>query len=124
MGPSGAGKTTLLNALTLESTTGQSYGDITLNGKPLTRTMFLQNCFYVPQYPALYAFLTPRETLTLTAQLFEQKQQDGTQQNTAVIARRVNTLLEVMGLQSCADTKNGNEFFLGKQHTHTCNQDA
>lgn len=99
MGPSGAGKTMLLNLLTLEDGPGEVSGDVRLNGKPLTRREFQKHCAVVTQVDRHWAFLTCRESVALSADLYlgdmsaEEK------------AARVDVVLKRTGLESCADTK-------------------
>jgi len=65
MGPSGAGKTCLINMLTLTTGPGIASGDVMLNGRPFTRSMFVQLAGEVPQHDNHWAFLTCRETVQL-----------------------------------------------------------
>jgi len=101
MGPSGAGKTTLLNLLTLEDGGGKPSGNITLNGHPLTSTLYKHHCAYVRQTDSLWPFMTPREHITRAVQLY-----DGvTGRKTA--NERVEFLIKSMGLTSCQHTRVG-----------------
>ena len=49
LGPSGAGKTCLIDALTMEVKNGKNYGEVTLNGEPMTRKVFVQSCALMTQ---------------------------------------------------------------------------
>jgi len=107
MGPSGAGKTMLLNLLTLEPGPGAVAGSVTLNGETLNREMFERHAAVVTQVDRHWAFLTCRETIALSADLYmadstkEQRQTETT------------AMLKRMGLEVCADTKVGNQFLQG-----------
>lgn len=104
MGPSGAGKTSLLKALSLSITSGKAYGSINLNGKKLSNQVFKDQCFLVEQYDHHWPFLTCKETLIYAAELLL-----GPGDHTLV----VDSIIEKLGLQSCEDTKVGNDFMQG-----------
>merc|ERR550532_2607978 len=106
MGPSGAGKTTLLELLAFQGSSGVRTGTVTLNGKPMTRRIFQKHCAYVPQRDSGWWCLTCRETLEYTARLVLR----GTRQEAK---ERVSAMLRDMGLESCQDTRVGNEFVKG-----------
>eukprot|EP00854_Cymbomonas_tetramitiformis_P007160 gene7160-8538_t len=106
MGPSGAGKTTLLDLLTLEYHGGEPSGKVSLHGNPFSHILFRKVGAYVPQYDVHWAFLTPRETIFFAAQFLVPKDSDTVQE-------KVNSILDKMGLQDCADTKVGNTFLRG-----------
>lgn len=99
-------QTSLLAVLSLIESTGLPYGDVRLNGEPLTRRMFQQHMYYVPQFPTNYAFVTPREALTTAARL-------STAKHDGEATARVEALLDVMGLRGCADAKIGNDIVPG-----------
>jgi ABC-type multidrug transport system ATPase subunit len=103
MGPSGAGKTSLLKALSLSITSGKVYGSINLNGRKLNNQVFKEHCFLVEQYDH-WPFLTCKETLTYAAELLL-----GPGDHLKV----VENIIEKMGLQSCEDTKVGNDYMQG-----------
>mmetsp|Transcript_14192 Transcript_14192/g.39029 ORF Transcript_14192/g.39029 Transcript_14192/m.39029 type:complete len:654 (-) Transcript_14192:267-2228(-) len=106
MGPSGAGKTTFLDLVTLEGSSGSRTGYIVLNGEPITQELFQRCCAHVPQHDSGWAFLTCRETLQFAADFYMTRGAEARKQ-------RVEELLSTMGLESCADTKVGNEFHKG-----------
>ncbi|CAJ1945546.1 unnamed protein product [Cylindrotheca closterium] len=104
LGPSGAGKTSLLMALSLGITSGKVTGSIELNGKALTNQSFKDHCFLVEQSDHHWSFLSCLETLMYAASLLL-----GPGNHSAV----VDSIIEKMGLQSCKDTKVGNDFVQG-----------
>ena len=106
LGPSGAGKTCLIDALTMEMKGGENYGKVTLNGQNLTREVFTKNCASMTQQDNHWAFLTCRETLEYAADLCVNDTQEEKK-------KRVNAILSTVGLESCADTKVGNQFLKG-----------
>ena len=106
MGPSGAGKTTLLKALTLEALGGETTGSLTLNGTPLTASRFSRRAALVAQEDHHWAFLTCRETISYAADLFMNTTKEEKK-------REVDSMLQKMGLESCADTIVGNLFMKG-----------
>jgi len=106
MGPSGAGKSTLLNVLSLQAQSGRSEGSIKLNGKRLTLDEFKQSCAMVEQEDHQWAHHTAKETLQTAAALWmttDEETRDA----------RVDELIDVLGLRSCADTKCGGPFVRG-----------
>jgi len=104
MGPSGAGKTTLMELLAFQGFSGIRTGKMTLNGQAITRRIFQKHCAYVPQRDWGWWCLTCRESLEYTASLML----SGT-----TATERVNAMLRDMGLESCQDTRVGNEFVKG-----------
>lgn len=106
MGPSGAGKTTLLELLAFQGTSGSRSAHITLNQEPMTRQAFQMHCAYVPQRDFGWWCLTCRETLEITASLMI----PGSKAKTS---ERVGELLRSMGLESCQNTRVGNQFVKG-----------
>ena len=106
MGPSGAGKSTLLNLLTLVPSTAHVEGDIKLNGHLLTDSLFRRYCAYVPQEDHLWPFLTCRETIEFAADFYlgldSNEQRD-----------HIDRLITDLGLQSCQNTRCGNQFIQG-----------
>lgn len=98
MGPSGAGKTTLISALTLDAFYGKPSGKVTLNGVPLTDSIFKRHCYVVKQHDKHWPYLTTRETLTYAAELYEVADKDG-------VPLVVDEIITKMGLDICADTR-------------------
>ncbi|KAG0601724.1 hypothetical protein M758_11G135300 [Ceratodon purpureus] len=102
-GPSGSSKTTFIDALAGQIKRKSLKGQILVNGKPMDST-FRRVSGYVTQDDAMYANLTTRETLMFSARLrlpgsmkLEEKK------------RRVENLIEMLGLTECADTYVGDE---------------
>lgn len=100
MGPSGAGKTTLISALTLDAHYGKPLGSVTLNGVPLTDKIFKSHCYVVKQHDQHWPYLTTRETLTYSAELYNVVERSHVEET-------VNQMIAKMGLDSCADTRAG-----------------
>ncbi|XP_024401889.1 ABC transporter G family member 10 [Physcomitrium patens] len=106
-GPSGSSKTTFLDALAGQIKRKSLKGQILVNGKPMDPT-FRRVSGYVTQDDAMYATLTTRETLMFSARLrlpgntkLEEKK------------KRVESLIEMLGLNECADTYVGDEKMRG-----------
>jgi ABC-type multidrug transport system ATPase subunit len=97
MGPSGAGKTALLDVLTLDGSWGEATGSVTLNGVPLDANVFKDHCFVLKQVDRHWPYLTARETLTFATKLFNVA-------DASDVDIVVNGVLEVLGLEICADT--------------------
>lgn len=104
MGASGAGKTSLLNLLSdrIARKPGmQLSGDILLNDKhQLNQKLFGRYASYVMQDDVLFAYFTVKEALTFAARLklnIDTEEQD----------RRVEQLIEDLGLADCQDTRIG-----------------
>lgn len=106
LGPSGAGKTCLIDLLTLEGKGGLYTGDVRLNGSPLTPELFTKYCSTVPQVDRLWAFLTVEETLMYTADLLLKATQEEKR-------RRVDAIINTVGLDGSRHTKCGNQFLKG-----------
>lgn len=106
MGPSGAGKTTLLELMSLNCTLGAPTGSVTLEKEPLTFKTFQEQAAFVEQYDSHWAFLTCKEIMDYTAELYLalSKEKRGEQ---------VNDIMEHLGLMECKDTKAGNVFLKG-----------
>jgi ABC-type multidrug transport system ATPase subunit len=98
MGPSGAGKTSLLRVLTLDAHFGTPYGEVTLNGVPMSAEVFNQHCYIVQQVDKHWPYITVRESLSFAAQLYNAAAGNDL---TAV----VDGVLGSMGLESCADDR-------------------
>uniref|UniRef100_A0A0G4HW09 ABC transporter domain-containing protein n=1 Tax=Chromera velia CCMP2878 TaxID=1169474 RepID=A0A0G4HW09_9ALVE len=106
LGPSGAGKTTLLSLLTLDKVGGIPNGEITLNDQVMTSQLFRTDCAYMPQHDHLPAFLSCREALQYTVDLCSDAKPEANR-------KKVDFLIELLGLKSCEHAKCGNEFFKG-----------
>ena len=106
IGPSGAGKTTLLNILTLQAFGGRAEGEVVLDGRHLTLSKFKASCAICDQEDHLWPFLTAKQTLEYTAQMFL----PGSAETRATL---VSELLDTLGLTSCADVKCGNPLMKG-----------
>ena len=106
MGPSGAGKTMLLNVLTLVPGPGVRTGTVTLNGTQLSERAFRKNSAVVTQADQQWAFLTCEETVQYAADLYSDA-------SATERSGEVETLLELMGLRACRETKVGNQFMAG-----------
>jgi ABC-type multidrug transport system ATPase subunit len=106
MGPSGAGKTTFLEMMTLGLKGGKATGSVTLNNQKLTFESFRRQAVYVEQYDTHWAFLTCRETMHYAARLY-------LSENRVEREERVAAVMTKLGLNECADTYAGNQFFKG-----------
>lgn len=107
LGPSGAGKTTLLNVLTLSAFGGQSEGLIQFNNQPMSPQIFKEHCYIVNQQDFHWPFLTCRETIEYSLELYQKTVSVEETQH------KVSQILNILGLESCSDTLVGNEFFKG-----------
>jgi len=106
MGPSGAGKTTLINVLTSSAFGGVATGEITLDGKAISSSSFIKDCYVVAQQDNHWAYLTCKETMIYAAELYLGSDTSGAE-------TLVNSILKKMGLETCKDTKVGNQFIQG-----------
>lgn len=104
MGASGAGKTSLLNLLSdrIEMKKGMTRtGQILLNDElELSQQVFSKYASYVMQDDVIFSYFTVREALDFAARL---KLNCGRDE----IDRRVNDLIQDLGLQECQDTMVG-----------------
>ncbi|CAN0120957.1 unnamed protein product [Ectocarpus sp. 6 AP-2014] len=93
IGSSGAGKTSLLDVLVGKVSAGTKgldiTGDVTVNGKAMSKSFFLENAAYVPQEDRLWSALTGE------------------------CNKRVDKVLASLGLEGCQHTKVGNVFLKG-----------
>ena len=108
VGPSGAGKTILLDTLTFNKGPGAPSGEISLNGKKMSRADFARDAIYVPREDNLWPTMSPREHVAFAFKMYRS--------DLATKAARdaeVDELLSVTGLTSCADTKAGGFLFKG-----------
>ena len=106
VGPSGAGKTMLMNMFSLTPGPGKREGRVTLNSQDLNLKIFRSHFSVVPQQDNHWAYLTPREAITMATELQHQYSHDEKM-------HVVDSLIENMGLSSCKDTKVGNQFIQG-----------
>lgn len=107
MGPSGAGKTTFINAVNLSATYGATTGSVLLDGAPMSVMEIRKSCFIMDQFDNHWPFLTCGETIRFASELYLSDMSE------AARKEKVEALIEAMGLQSCLDTKCGNEFMTG-----------
>ncbi|KAJ9469407.1 ABC transporter G family member 7 [Diplonema papillatum] len=105
MGPSGAGKSTLLNVLASRAPYGRASGSIDVNGHAPSEMR--KKIAYVMQEDALFATQTPRETFAFTAALKLPELSDADR------SELVESVLNALGLQSCADTMVGSLMIKG-----------
>eukprot|EP01135_Chromosphaera_perkinsii_P006059 Nk52_evm7s387 gene=Nk52_evmTU7s387 len=98
MGPSGAGKSTLLDVLAGRKNSGFVTGELLYNGRERPAD-FRRIIGYVEQTDTLLPTLTPREILTYTARL---KLPHTTPRE--FIDKRVQDVIDELGLQTCCDT--------------------
>ncbi|CAM9952064.1 unnamed protein product, partial [Ectocarpus sp. 4 AP-2014] len=111
IGSSGAGKTSLLDVLVGKISAGTKgldvTGDVTVNGKAMSKSFFLENAAYVPQEDRLWCALTVRENLTFACKMYSPMMSRG------VCNKRVDKVLASLGLEGCQHTKVGNVFLKG-----------
>ncbi|KAH9545509.1 hypothetical protein CY35_12G051700 [Sphagnum magellanicum] len=107
VGPSGSSKTTFLDALAGRIDPRSLHGQILVNQSPIDAA-FKRVSGYVMQDDALFPCLTTRETLMFSARLrlpgsmsYQEK------------AQRVDSLIQQLGLVSCADTYVGDQKIRG-----------
>ncbi|CAM6119140.1 unnamed protein product [Calypogeia fissa] len=103
MGPSGASKTTYLDALAGRISRKSLTGSVFVNGLPMT-DKFRRVSGYVMQDDVHFPYLTARETLMYSARLRIPSSVSMDEKK-----RRVEAILEILGLKTCADTRIGNE---------------
>lgn len=107
MGPSGAGKSTLLEVLGNRLSSGKISGSLRYNGIRL-QGMNKRQVKFVQQQDSLNGVLSVNETLWYASHL--------TQDITTTEEERkeiINDIIQILGLQSCKDTKVGNMFIKG-----------
>ncbi|KAJ9095315.1 hypothetical protein QFC21_005681 [Naganishia friedmannii] len=100
MGPSGAGKSTLLDLMSGRKRYDTG-GKIELNGHELSGHDLQILSSFVEQEDALLGTLTSRETLSYALRLAMPKAKP------AFVTERVDHVIEMLGLRSCADTQIG-----------------
>jgi ABC-type multidrug transport system ATPase subunit len=108
VGPSGAGKTILLDTLTFNKGPGAPSGEISLNGKKMTRSDFAKDAIYVPREDNLWPTMSPRQHVEFAFKMYRSDLV-----TKAARDKEVDELLSVTGLTSCADTKAGGFLFKG-----------
>jgi len=112
LGPSGAGKTTWLDAVTYNlAPTLSMAGTMMVCGKKVTTLRELsKDCAYVPQYVSVQPTLTCKQNLQYCAELVTDfDDEDSKEQRAEKISTKVNDMMRLMGLETCADTKAGGE---------------
>lgn len=102
MGPSGSGKTTLLDVLAGRKTSGKIAGEVLFAGQQLSRKSLRNLTGYVEQFDTLIGELTVTQMLQYTAEL---KLPPSTTKQAK--AERVASVIQKLGLASCADTTIG-----------------
>ena len=112
MGASGAGKTSLLNVLAARIADGRAgctvKGVTKLNGTEAAPTSYAKRVAYVMQDDALMGTSTVREALTFSARL-----RLASSIPLAEKLQLVESMIKMLGLESCADTLIGNELIQG-----------
>lgn len=107
MGPSGGGKSSLLDVLAMRKDPAGLSGEVLLNGNPLPRN-FKRISGYVTQKDIITGTLTVRENLMFCANL-----RLPTSINPKDKVELVKKTISDLGLDSCADTKVGNDIIRG-----------
>lgn len=102
LGGSGAGKSTLLNAISGRLNGGILEGSILLNGQERSADSWQKVCSYVEQDDILYTNLTVYETL-----LFSAKLRLSSKISLAEKKKRVEQIIQQLGLEACRNTKIG-----------------
>ena len=85
--------------MTLDAYYGKAVGNVTLNGVPMTDTIFRDHCYVVVQHDKHWPYLTCRETMRYAAELYDVAAPDQ-------IDNVVEETITKMGLNSCADIRN------------------
>ena len=114
MGPSGSGKSTLLDILAHRKYEGKTTGQLHFNGRPPNK-FYKRYIGYVTQRDALIETLTVRETLWFASRLRLEDHDAGSPARAGAGAdyhylqrqRRIDKLLEELGLSHRANTKVG-----------------
>ena len=99
MGPSGAGKTTFLSVL-MGTQVKRTGGTLRINGAPGELSAFGRVLGFVPQEDVMMSELTVRENIGHSARVRLPREHWGG----ARVERFVDAVVEVLGLQGCADT--------------------
>lgn len=111
MGASGAGKTTLLNMLAgrlVDQGRAHTSGAILVNGQRRHYGSFRRMSAYVLQEDCMFAELTVKETITLSALLRLPRSMPRAEK-----LRRVADIIAELGLAKCQDTLIGSELIRG-----------
>ncbi|KAL4171264.1 hypothetical protein KRP22_009360 [Phytophthora ramorum] len=108
MGPSGSGKTTLLDILAARICSGTIKGDIALNGEKRNDKTFRAVSSYVAQEDSLLGSFTVLETLEMAARLTMPSDAPA-----IAMIKRVQSVLDDMGLRVCENTMVGDIFHKG-----------
>jgi ABC-type multidrug transport system ATPase subunit len=100
----GAGKTSLLNTLAGRIGAGELKGSILVDGTPRQKSTWTKQCAYVEQDDILFPALSVQETLMYSAVLrlpgsLSQKEKKA----------HVDDIISKLGLQTCANTRIGDE---------------
>jgi len=109
MGPTGSGKTSLLDVLAQrKEPKGLTGGKVLINGEKLPHDFRLMSG-YVVQDDIVMGTLTVRENIAFSANLrLDNEKYTQDERN-----KKVDYVIEELGLQACADTPVGNEFVRG-----------
>ncbi|MEQ2183106.1 hypothetical protein GOODEAATRI_029223, partial [Goodea atripinnis] len=109
MGATGSGKTSLLDVIAgRKDPAGLRQGTVQVNGKPVTSELRLSSA-YVVQDDIVMGTLSVRENLLFSANL----RLNPKHYSSADKQKRVNSILQDLGLVDCANTKIGTEFLRG-----------
>ncbi|XP_041960187.1 broad substrate specificity ATP-binding cassette transporter ABCG2b [Alosa sapidissima] len=109
MGPTGSGKTSLLDVIAgRKDPRGLRGGQVLVDGQQVTSELRLSSA-YVVQDDILMGTLSVRESLLFSANLRLPRQLH----SASVKKERVESIIQELGLQDCADTKIGTEFLRG-----------
>ncbi|GMF37139.1 unnamed protein product [Phytophthora fragariaefolia] len=108
MGPSGSGKTTLLDILADRICSSFIKGNISINGEARTTQIFRAVSSYVAQEDSLLGSFTVLETLVMAARLTMPSGVTG-----FAIIKRVQSVIDDMGLRVCENTMVGDIFNKG-----------
>ncbi|MFO7870749.1 MAG: ABC transporter ATP-binding protein [Kiritimatiellia bacterium] len=95
LGPNGAGKTTTM--MVLLGFTEPASGKAEIFGRDCGKSIARQRIGYLPEHPDTYRFLTGRELLNMTGNLFLMEQKG--------LRRRVSEVLEEVELTEAADRR-------------------
>ncbi|KAF4040915.1 ABC-2 type transporter [Phytophthora infestans] len=107
-GPSGSGKTTLLDILADRLCSGSITGEIAFNGEKRDAKIFRKVSSYVAQEDSRLGSFTVQETLEMAARLSMPR---GT--TALTIIRRVQRVIDDMGLRVCENAMVGDMFHKG-----------